>query len=143
MAQSIQLCLPLYRRQDDHYYAQMDVELSEDGKIVFSGVKGGEVVERVYGDSDYEYWLKLPAAIKGQLQRILVMDRFGQISSKLLKEWVNNVIPAAVIANAQASVDDVILLYLLQERFRGCDDIHKIIDWCKVNDIEAKYEYWI
>ena len=46
----------------------IDMRLKEDGDLLFSGQDIGDAPEEIFGDSDYEYWLTIPAAEKDQLK---------------------------------------------------------------------------
>ena len=37
----------------------LDAEINESGDLVFSGQDMGPIVEQIFGDSDYEYWLTI------------------------------------------------------------------------------------
>jgi len=40
----------------------IDVHIKENGDLLFSGQDIGKAPEEIFGDSDYEYWLTIPAA---------------------------------------------------------------------------------
>ncbi|MFH1336734.1 MAG: hypothetical protein ABII96_09480 [Candidatus Zixiibacteriota bacterium] len=50
----------------------IDVEITEDGDLLFSGQDIGEAPREFYGDSDYEYWLKISAAEKDRVLLALI-----------------------------------------------------------------------
>ena len=47
----------------------IDMSIDEDGNLLFSGQDIGSEPEEIFGDSDYEYWLTVPAA---ELVRLLL-----------------------------------------------------------------------
>lgn len=66
----------------------IDVQITEEGKLLFSGQDLGEVPRQVYGDSDYEYWLTLSPVEKDQLLLALIQDQYSGddlVISKLRK----------------------------------------------------------
>ena len=42
----------------------IDAEIGDGGEVIVSGQDIGEAPEKFYGDSDYEYWVHVPAAAK-------------------------------------------------------------------------------
>ena len=55
----------------------IDVRINEDGNLLFSGQDIGEVPEQIFGDSDYEYWLTVPAAEKDRLLLALIEKHYA------------------------------------------------------------------
>jgi len=45
----------------------IDAEIGDGGEVIVSGQDIGEAPEKFYGDSDYEYWVHVPAAAKPAL----------------------------------------------------------------------------
>jgi hypothetical protein len=50
----------------------ISAEIREDGDLQLSGQDIGKVPLEVFGDSDYEYWLRVPAAQKDLLLLALI-----------------------------------------------------------------------
>lgn len=50
----------------------IDVEITEEGDLLFSGQDLGEAPRKYFGDSDYEYWLRISARDKDQLLVALI-----------------------------------------------------------------------
>lgn len=69
----------------------IDAGINDDGDLVFSGQDIGEAPETYVGDSDYEYWLTIPAKEK---------DRF--LLSLLEKQFLND---ASVISTVREMLD--------------------------------------
>ena len=44
----------------------IDAEITDEGDLLFSGQDVGEAPSEMFGDSDYEYWLMIPALHKDQ-----------------------------------------------------------------------------
>ena len=55
----------------------IDVEIDENGSVVFSGQDVGEAPMKFYGDSDYEYWYIVPPDQKDNLLLSLIEKVFG------------------------------------------------------------------
>ena len=50
----------------------IDVSIEDDGDLRFSGQDIGDAPEEIFGDSDYEYWLTVPAAEKDRVLLALI-----------------------------------------------------------------------
>ena len=61
--------------------------IEEDGGLVFEGYDIGPVVEEHWGDSDYEYWLRIDKDYKDTILLWLIKERFGTDSE--FREWLN------------------------------------------------------
>ena len=59
----------------------IDVRINENGDLLFSGQDLGEAPEEVFGDSDYEYWLTIPAVEKDRMLLALIEKHYGGDSS--------------------------------------------------------------
>ena len=55
----------------------IDVQIDEDGDLKFSGQDIGDAPEAIFGDSDYEYWLTVPAAEKDRLLLALIEKHYA------------------------------------------------------------------
>ena len=55
----------------------IDVRITEEGDLLFSGQDIGEVPEQIFGDSDYEYWLTVPASEKDRLLLALIEKHYA------------------------------------------------------------------
>lgn len=49
---------------------RIDVEITREGDLLFSGQDVGEAPQRFWGDADYEYWLKISAADKDRVLQL-------------------------------------------------------------------------
>ncbi len=54
----------------------IDVEINDAGDLVFSGQDIGEAPRMYVGDSDYEYWLTVPAHEKDRFLLLLLEAQF-------------------------------------------------------------------
>ena len=55
----------------------IDVCIEKNGDLRFSGQDIGEAPEEIFGDSDYEYWLTVPAAEKDKLLLALIEKHYA------------------------------------------------------------------
>ena len=55
----------------------IDVRITEEGDLLFSGQDIGEIPEQFFGDSDYEYWLTVPASEKDRLLLALLEKHYA------------------------------------------------------------------
>ena len=55
-----------------HIHARIE----DNGDLRFSGQDIGEAPEEIFGDSDYEYWLTVPAAEKDRLLMALIEKHY-------------------------------------------------------------------
>jgi len=55
----------------------IDVRIKENGDLLFSGQDIGEAPEEIFGDSDYEYWLTVPAVEKDKLLLALIEKHYA------------------------------------------------------------------
>ena len=66
----------------------IDVCVTKSGDLLFSGQDIGAAPAEMFGDSDYEYWLRVPAAEKDKLLLALIIKHYGgkaMVISKLRK----------------------------------------------------------
>ena len=59
----------------------IDVRIDKNGDLLISGQDVGEAPEEVFGDSDYEYWLTIPAVEKDRMLLALIEKHYGGDSS--------------------------------------------------------------
>jgi hypothetical protein len=55
----------------------IDVRINENGDLLFSGQDIGSAPEEIFGDSDYEYWLTVPASEKDRLLLALIEKHYA------------------------------------------------------------------
>jgi hypothetical protein len=55
----------------------IDVRIDDSGDLLFSGQDIGDAPEEIFGDSDYEYWLTVPASEKDRLLLALLEKHYA------------------------------------------------------------------
>jgi hypothetical protein len=55
----------------------IDVRINENGDLLFSGQDIGDAPEEIFGDSDYEYRLTVPASEKDRLLLALIEEPYA------------------------------------------------------------------
>ncbi len=64
----------------------IDAEITAEGNLLVSGQDVGEAPQQWWGDTDYEYWLQVPAAEKDRVLLALLQACYAgdaQVVSKL------------------------------------------------------------
>ncbi len=86
MVDSRALKVDLVSRSGGDPSIYISAEITADGNVLLSGQDIGRSVERIFGDSDYEYWLSIPASEKDALLLALMELHFkddAQVVSEL------------------------------------------------------------
>ena len=68
----------------------LDAYVAPDGDLILSGFDCGDVPKRFWGDADYEYWLRVPAARKDALLLQLLLEKLAgdtQATGRF-REWL-------------------------------------------------------
>ena len=76
----------------------IDVRIKENGDLLFSGQDIGDAPSEVFGDSDYEYWLTVPASEKDRLLLALIEQHYAgnaSVISELRELMESQEIPCA------------------------------------------------
>ena len=70
----------------------IDVRIEKNGDLRFSGQDIGDAPEEIFGDSDYEYWLTVPAAEKDKLLLALIEKHYAGNASVIsnLREFMES-----------------------------------------------------
>ena len=68
-------------------YSDLFAEISEKGDLVVDGCDAGELVEEMFGDWDYEYWLTIPEKFKDTIMLHLIKDRFSSVHE--IEKWLD------------------------------------------------------
>ena len=78
----------------------IDVCINEKGDLLFSGQDIGDAPEEIFGDSDYEYWLTVPASEKDRLLLALIEKHYAGMQwsyQRCGNLWNPNRFPAGFI----------------------------------------------
>lgn len=67
-------------------YSDLKVSVNERQDVVMEGVDGGQRIEELTGDWDYEYWVTVRAEWKETLLLHLLKERFAD--STRFKAWL-------------------------------------------------------
>ena len=114
--------LLFYERRPDLSVSVSAYIHPETRDLIIEGHDVGEFVQNFSGDSDYEYWVVIPAQEKGKLLEPLQEKGFGRRDWQL---WVS---------------DDVRLLSAVKARFGGNNDvISEIQRYCAESGIVTKF----
>ena len=76
-------------RQEGTEFRRVDLMLKDDGAIVLEGQDMGPTVEAVWGDSDYEYWVRVAPPSLPKLAFELLREKFsGQLGAvDAFRDW--------------------------------------------------------
>jgi hypothetical protein len=66
----------LYRQQGTNSRF-VNLTVKPDGSVLMETQDMGEYVERIWGDSDYEFWMDVPAGALPKLVFALLRDRYA------------------------------------------------------------------
>jgi hypothetical protein len=64
----------------------IDVQIDDEGDLLFSGQDIGDAPEEIFGDLDYEYWLTVPAAEKDRVLLALI-QKFYHGDASVISEF--------------------------------------------------------
>ena len=80
----------------------IDARITEEGDLLLSGQDIGEIPEQFFGDSDYEYWLTIPAAEKDRALLALIEKHYAgnaTVISELREFLESKKIPCAIFSH--------------------------------------------
>ncbi len=66
----------LYRQEGDNFRS-IRVTLSEDGGLMLDAQDMGPLVKQVWGDSDYEFWCRIPPEGAAKLAYVLLKQLYA------------------------------------------------------------------
>lgn len=66
---------------------QLVARIDEAGNLVLEGYDIGKTVEEFFGDSDYEYWLRVARDYKDTVLLWLIKERFT--TSSEFRQWLD------------------------------------------------------
>ena len=64
-------------RQEGANARSVRLTVKPDGAVLMDAQDTGEYVERIWGDSDYEFWVDVPATALAKLAFALLRDRYA------------------------------------------------------------------
>jgi len=76
-------------RQEGTEFRRVDLMLKDDGAIVLEGQDMGPAVEQIWGDTDYEYWVRVAPASLPKLAFELLREKFaGRLDAgEAFRDW--------------------------------------------------------
>ena len=89
-------------RQDGSTSIFIDVQIKKNGDLLFSGQDIGDAPMEIFGDSDYEYWLTIPAKEKDRALLALIEKHYSgdvMVISKLHELMESKQIPCEFFAS--------------------------------------------
>jgi hypothetical protein len=66
----------IYRQEGDSFRS-VRVSVNADGSVCLDAQDMGAQVEAVWGDSDYEFWVDVPATALGKLAFALLREKYA------------------------------------------------------------------
>ena len=66
----------IYRQEGDNFRSIM-VTLEADGTLMLDAQDMGPLVKEVWGDSDYEFWCRIPPHAAGKLAYVLLKKLYA------------------------------------------------------------------
>lgn len=73
-------------REDLHH--ELWAKIDDDGKLVLYGYDYGTTVEKVWGDTDYEFWVFIDKELKDDVLLHLIADKFNAESDFM--DWLKS-----------------------------------------------------
>ena len=108
----------------------IDAEITKDGDLVMTGQDLGKLPQEYWGDSDYEFWVYVPAKYKDDVHRIL-LEKFHADNPNVVDQFKDS-----------NSTDDVILA-LLQKLYAGNPKaVDQFKDFIRSQGIPAEFDSW-
>jgi hypothetical protein len=108
----------------------IDAEINKDGDLVITGQDIGKLPEEYWGDSDYEFFIYIPAKYKEDVRRVL-LEKF-QADNPNVANSVEHL----------KSTDDVILA-LLDKIYAGNPKaVDEFKDFIRSQGIPAEFDSW-
>jgi hypothetical protein len=76
-------------RQEGTAFRRIDLRLKDDGEIVLEGQDMGPAVETIWGDTDYEYWVRVAPLSLPKLAFELLREKFlGRLDAvTAFRDW--------------------------------------------------------
>jgi len=108
----------------------IDAEITKDGDLVMTGQDLGKLPKEFWGDSDYEFFVYIPAKHKDDVHRVL-LEKFHSDNPNVVDQFED-----------LKSIDDVILA-LLQKLYAGNPKaVDQFKDFMRSQGIPAEFDSW-
>jgi tRNA(Leu) C34 or U34 (ribose-2'-O)-methylase TrmL len=108
----------------------IDAEITKDGDLVMMGQDLGKLPQEYWGDSDYEFWVYVPAKHKDDVHRVL-LEKFHADNPNVVNQFEN-----------LGSTDDIILA-LLEKLYTGNPKaVDQFKDFMRSQGIPAEFDSW-
>ena len=108
----------------------IDAEITKDGDLVMTGQDLGKLPKEFWGDSDYEFFVYIPAKHKDDVHRVL-LEKFHSDNPSVVNQFED-----------LKSIDDVILA-LLQKLYAGNPKaVDQFKDFMRSQGIPAEFDSW-
>lgn len=80
----------LFKNDEGPTRTTLEADVDEKGNLVLSGCDLGDAPREAFGDSDYEWWIAVPAEHRNAVLLELMKDRFGHATgTTTFMEWLD------------------------------------------------------
>jgi hypothetical protein len=79
--------IDLINSKSDRVSIRLTARIEDDGDLVLEGCDYGPLVSEQWGDSDYEYWLRVGRDYKDTVLLWLIKERFANDSE--FRQWLD------------------------------------------------------
>jgi len=108
----------------------IDAEITKDGDLVVSGQDIGKLPQEFWGDSDYEFWVYVPARYKDEVRKALL-------------EKLHADDPKAVDEFKKLESNDEAILALLAKLYAGNPKaVDHFKDFMRSRGIHVEFDSW-
>ena len=108
----------------------IDAEINSDGDIIMTGQDLGKLPQEYWGDSDYEFFVYIPASYKDDVFRLLL--------EKLIKDY-----PEAVNKLDKFRSTEDAVLALIEKLYAGNPKaVDEFKDYMRSQGIPAEFDSW-
>ena len=108
----------------------IDAEITKDGDLVMTGQDLGKLPEEYWGDSDYEFFVYIPAKYKKDVHRVL-LEKFHADNPSVANNFED-----------LKSTDDVILALLYKIYAGNPKAVDQFKDYVRSKGIPAEFDSW-
>ena len=108
----------------------IDAEITGDGDVVISGQDIGRLPEEFWGDSDYEFWVYVPARDKDRVRQVL-LEKLQAEDRKAANKY-----------QKLESTDEAILALLSRLYSGNPKAVDEFKDYMRSRGIQAQFDSW-